>query len=79
MTADRAAWAALAARELKGNPAESLTWETPEGIQVRPLYAEDDLAGLSHLGVGIDAVIVVRRRIHLIRSLDRVRLRLSLR
>ena len=50
MTADRAAWAALAARELKGNPAESLTWETPEGIQVRPLYAEDDLAGLSHLG-----------------------------
>ncbi len=50
MSGDREAWAALAAKELKGKPAESLAWETPEGIAVGPLYTEADLAGLSHLG-----------------------------
>ena len=50
MSEDRGTWAALAARELKGKPAESLTWETPEGIAVRPLYTGADLAGLGHLG-----------------------------
>ncbi len=28
----------------------TLTWETPEGIPVNPLYTEDDLAGVEHLG-----------------------------
>ncbi|HRO10113.1 methylmalonyl-CoA mutase [Amaricoccus sp.] len=50
MSADLDAWAALAAKELKGRPAESLTWETPEAIAVKPLYTEADLAGLGHLG-----------------------------
>jgi methylmalonyl-CoA mutase len=43
-------WRALAAQELKGRDTDSLTRQTPEGIAVRPLYTEDDLAGLTHLG-----------------------------
>ncbi len=43
-------WRALAARELKGADPDTLTWETPEGIALKPLYTEDDLAGLGHLG-----------------------------
>jgi methylmalonyl-CoA mutase len=39
-------WAALAAKELGGAPAESLTWKTPEGIAVKPLYTAADLEGL---------------------------------
>jgi len=42
-------WAKLAARENGGKPAESLTWQTPEGISVKALYTADDLAGLEHL------------------------------
>jgi methylmalonyl-CoA mutase len=49
-TDDRAKWEALAARELKGRSAEDLVWQTPEGIAVRPLYTEDDLGGVCHLG-----------------------------
>ena len=43
-------WEALASKDLKGAPAESLTWETPEGIAVKPLYTAADLEGLEHLG-----------------------------
>jgi methylmalonyl-CoA mutase len=32
-----------------GRLAEAATWETPEGIPVRPLYTADDLAGLDFL------------------------------
>jgi len=42
-------WRALAERELKGNP-ERLTWPTPEGIDVKPLYTEADLEGLEAVG-----------------------------
>jgi methylmalonyl-CoA mutase len=49
-TDDRAKWEALAARELKGRSAEDLVWNTPEGIAVRPLYTEEHLAGVGHLG-----------------------------
>ena len=45
-----AAWAALAAKELKGGSAEALVWSTLEGIAVKPLYTEADLEGLTHLG-----------------------------
>jgi methylmalonyl-CoA mutase len=48
--ADLEAWRALARRELKGREPESLAWATPEGIAVKPLYTEADLAGLDHLG-----------------------------
>jgi methylmalonyl-CoA mutase len=39
----------LAERELKASP-DALTWQTPEGISVKPLYTEEDTAGLPHLG-----------------------------
>ncbi len=43
-------WDGLAAKDLKGKAAESLVWETPEGIRVKPLYTAADLEGLEHLG-----------------------------
>jgi len=39
-------WRDLAAKELKGRDAESLTWETPEGINVKALYTAEDLEQL---------------------------------
>ena len=50
MSDDLETWGALASKELKGKPVESLNWETPEGIEVKALYTERDLAGLGHLG-----------------------------
>ena len=44
-------WTALAARELKTRSLESLIWQTPEGIAVKPLYTEADLEGLEAAGV----------------------------
>ena len=44
--ADRQKWTELATRELKGQAPASLTWETPEGIAVKPLYTAEDLEGL---------------------------------
>ncbi|WEX73842.1 methylmalonyl-CoA mutase [Sinorhizobium numidicum] len=41
-------WETLAVRELNASP-ESLTWHTPEGIDVKPLYTREDLAGIGHL------------------------------
>ena len=38
-------WEELAGKELKGDP-ESLVWDTPEGIPVKPLYTAADLEGL---------------------------------
>ena len=42
-------WRELAARECKGKPVESLTWKTPEGIAVKPLYTAADLENIDHL------------------------------
>jgi methylmalonyl-CoA mutase len=39
----RADWDAAAAKEVKG---KDLNWSTPEGIDVRPLYTAEDIAGL---------------------------------
>ncbi len=39
-------WKETAAKELKGKPLESLNWETPEGIAVKPIYTAEDLEGL---------------------------------
>ena len=41
-------WQALAEKELKASP-DTLTWHTPEGIDVKPLYTADDLSGAVHL------------------------------
>ncbi|HET6521120.1 MAG TPA: methylmalonyl-CoA mutase [Geminicoccaceae bacterium] len=44
-----AEWIALADGETKGG-ARDLGWETPEGLRVKPLYTEADLAEVEHLG-----------------------------
>ncbi|RED14279.1 methylmalonyl-CoA mutase [Pontivivens insulae] len=43
-------WKKLAEKELRGRPLDDLTWNTPEGIAVKPLYTEADLEGVDHLG-----------------------------
>ncbi|MFI1887990.1 methylmalonyl-CoA mutase [Streptomyces jumonjinensis] len=39
-----------AVKESTGGRDADLVWETPEGIPVKPLYTEEDLAGLDFLG-----------------------------
>ena len=39
-------WKTLASKELKGADADSLTWATPEGIDVKPLYTAADVDAL---------------------------------
>src|SRR5215510_947105 len=46
----RADWEALARRELGDRAADSLVWQTPEGIPVKPLYTAADLETLEHVG-----------------------------
>ena len=43
-----AAWQRAAAKSVPGGDLSSLTWTTPEGIAVKPLYTAADLAGLAH-------------------------------
>jgi len=50
MTAKKDEWRALAEAELRGKPVEDLTWTTLEGIDVQPVYTEDDLKDVDHLG-----------------------------
>jgi methylmalonyl-CoA mutase len=45
---DRAAWEAAVAGSTGSRP-EKLAWQTPEGIDVAPLYSAADLDGLDHL------------------------------
>ena len=45
----KADWDALARKELRGKPLEDLTWLSPEGIPVKPLYTPGDLENLQHL------------------------------
>jgi methylmalonyl-CoA mutase len=46
-------WSSLVSKELKGADADSLTWTTPEGIDVKPLYTGADTEALSHDGVPV--------------------------
>ncbi len=50
MTNKTDAWRTLAEGELRGRPLDDLTWNTLEGIDVKPLYTEDDLQSADHLG-----------------------------
>ncbi|MCU1456847.1 MAG: methylmalonyl-CoA mutase [Actinomycetia bacterium] len=43
-------WRDLASGELKGADPDTLTWETPEGIAVKPLYTAADLEALETVG-----------------------------
>jgi len=45
---DLGKWRGLAEKEIKRDP-DTLVWNTPEGIPVKPLYTADDLEGLPHL------------------------------
>ena len=46
---DLQSWEKQAEKELRGRPLDSLAWETPEGIPIKPLYTVADLEGLEHL------------------------------
>ena len=41
-----AQWHELAARELESDDTDLLMWQTPEGIEVKPLYTAADLEEL---------------------------------
>ena len=43
-------WADAAQTELRGRPLDDLTWNTLEGIEVQPLYTDEDMADVTHLG-----------------------------
>ena len=42
-------WRQQAVKELRGRSLDELTWKTPEGIDIKPVYNADDLAELEHL------------------------------
>ncbi len=42
-------WEALSAEEIKKKDSSSLLWDTPEGIQVKPLYTLEDLEKLENI------------------------------
>ena len=46
---DMEKWQKLAEKELRGTPLDSLTKPTPEGIDVKPLYTAEDLAGIDYV------------------------------
>jgi methylmalonyl-CoA mutase len=50
MSQGRVDWQKLAEKELRGRSIEELDWKTLEGIEVKPVYSEEDLEGLEHLG-----------------------------
>ncbi len=41
-------WKSLASQECKGKPLEQLSWATPEGLDIKPLYTESDLKDNSY-------------------------------
>ena len=42
------AWKKAAAKSAPGGDVDALTWTTPDGIKVKPLYTRDDIAGLQY-------------------------------
>ena len=43
-------WQKLAEKELRGKSVKELDWITLEGIEVKPVYSEEDIKGVEHLG-----------------------------
>jgi len=41
-------WTALAQKERRGGALDELTWQTPEGLAIKPLYTASDLADLEY-------------------------------
>ena len=56
---DKQKWTDLATKQLRGKSLESLNWETPEGIRVKPLYTAEDLEGMEHVNTlpGLDPYV----------------------
>lgn len=50
MTDKKEAWQTRAEKELRGRPLDELTWNSPEGIAIQPVYSQEDAAGLEHMG-----------------------------
>jgi methylmalonyl-CoA mutase len=46
---DKQKWVELATKQLRGKPLESLDWDSPEGINIKPLYTAEDLEGMPHV------------------------------
>ena len=42
-------WYTRASEELGDKSVEDIHWQTPEGIEVKPVYTADDLEGIAHL------------------------------
>ncbi|MCS5595160.1 MAG: methylmalonyl-CoA mutase [Porticoccaceae bacterium] len=42
-------WENLVEKETKGRSADDMIWQTPEGINVKPLYTVEDTSGLAHM------------------------------
>ncbi len=42
-------WRKQASKELQGRNPQELVWQTPEGIEVKPIYTADDLRELEHI------------------------------
>ncbi|MEM6407264.1 MAG: methylmalonyl-CoA mutase [Pseudomonadota bacterium] len=47
---DKSDWEARATKELRGRALNELTWDSPEGIPVKPVYTARDADGLAHMG-----------------------------
>jgi len=54
------AWQARAEQELRGTPVDDLTWVSPEGIPIKPLYTEADLEDIAHVATMPGAAPFVR-------------------
>ena len=50
MSTKKELWSKAAEAELRGRPLDDLTWKTLEGIDVQPVYTDEDLAEVTHLG-----------------------------
>jgi methylmalonyl-CoA mutase len=46
---DKQKWVEWATKQLRGKPLESLDWDSPEGINIKPLYTAEDLEGMPHV------------------------------
>lgn len=54
-------WQQLAAKELKGQPIEDLTWQTTDSIAISPVYGQDNLPGLPPYTRGVRATMYTNR------------------
>ena len=50
MTQTPEEWRKIAEKELRGRSVDDLTWQTLEGIAVKPIYTAEDVADLPHMG-----------------------------